>query len=341
MSIEHLLEAISGANPCGEDTWLAEGRYVLQQPLEDSVGSGAEPNWDELKDAALQHLETSRDLRAAVVLALALFRTETLAGLRDGIALISGLLEKYNQEIHPLPPNDPVRSNTISNLSAPVGSDSPYAFVKFLRTTPLCKSTGGVFYSLLDIERAEKGVVSSDPSQPFPTTEQIDSALSNAPADASQATYDTLGEILKSTEKIEEQIKAAVGAANGPDLKDFKATVARMISVLAPHVSAPADSQLATSNGEGSSQTSRISKPIVHPVSALMGPVNSREDVDRCLKEVIEFFKKNEPSSPVPFMIERVRRVVKMDFLEVMRDMAPEAEGELKNLFGLKSPPAS
>jgi type VI secretion system protein ImpA len=40
---------------------------------------------------------------------------------------------------------------------------------------------------------------------------------------------------------------------------------------------------------------------------------------------VAEYFRQHEPSSPIPMFLERAKRLVAKDFLEVLADIAPEA----------------
>ncbi len=42
-----------------------------------------------------------------------------------------------------------------------------------------------------------------------------------------------------------------------------------------------------------------------------------------CLDLIIAFYDRAEPSSPIPHLARRIRRMVPMDFLELMEDLAP------------------
>jgi type VI secretion system protein ImpA len=43
---------------------------------------------------------------------------------------------------------------------------------------------------------------------------------------------------------------------------------------------------------------------------------------------------KNEPSSPVPLLINRAKRLVSMGFFEIIQDMTPEAIPTLSKIAG-------
>ena len=51
----------------------------------------------------------------------------------------------------------------------------------------------------------------------------------------------------------------------------------------------------------------------------------SRQDAVRALDAVADYFRRNEPSSPIPLLIEWAKRLVAKDFLEVLADIAPYA----------------
>ena len=65
-----------------------------------------------------------------------------------------------------------------------------------------------------------------------------------------------------------------------------------------------------------------------------MDTINSRQDVIRLLDLICGFYAQNEPSSPVPLLLQRARKLVEKDFYAIMEDLAPKAATELKNLIG-------
>ena len=61
----------------------------------------------------------------------------------------------------------------------------------------------------------------------------------------------------------------------------------------------------------------------------------SREEVVKCLDLVIAFYDRTEPSSPIPHLVRRIRRMVPMDFLQLMEDLAPSGLKEFRLLAGV------
>jgi type VI secretion system protein ImpA len=64
--------------------------------------------------------------------------------------------------------------------------------------------------------------------------------------------------------------------------------------------------------------------------------IATREDALRALDAVADFFRRSEPSSPVPLLVDRAKRLVSKSFLEVLADMAPDAVGGVRAVGGLK-----
>jgi type VI secretion system protein ImpA len=57
----------------------------------------------------------------------------------------------------------------------------------------------------------------------------------------------------------------------------------------------------------------------------LSGKVDSREDVLTALDAIGDYYRRREPGSPVPIVLQRARAWVNADFLSVLKDIAPEA----------------
>ncbi|RRH97407.1 type VI secretion system protein TssA [Mesorhizobium tamadayense] len=74
------------------------------------------------------------------------------------------------------------------------------------------------------------------------------------------------------------------------------------------------------------------------PGVGLPDRITSRDDVVKCLDLVVAFYDRTEPSSPIPHLARRVRRMVHMDFVELMEDLAPSGLKEFRLLAGVPDP---
>jgi type VI secretion system protein ImpA len=73
----------------------------------------------------------------------------------------------------------------------------------------------------------------------------------------------------------------------------------------------------------------------VSAAPAVPGRISSREEVTACLDRIIDFYERTEPASPIPLLARRMRRMVPMDFLMLMEDLAPSGLKEFRLLAGL------
>src|SRR5206468_1433154 len=70
---------------------------------------------------------------------------------------------------------------------------------------------------------------------------------------------------------------------------------------------------------------------------ALSGEIGSREDVVRVLEKICEYYERFEPTSPVPIFMQRAKRLVTMSFVDVIKDLAPEAMTRIEIFTGAPS----
>jgi type VI secretion system protein ImpA len=69
--------------------------------------------------------------------------------------------------------------------------------------------------------------------------------------------------------------------------------------------------------------------------AAMPGQINSRRDVERALEQIIAFYERTEPSSPIPHLAKRMRKMVPMNFVELMEEIAPSGMKEFRNVAGV------
>ena len=62
--------------------------------------------------------------------------------------------------------------------------------------------------------------------------------------------------------------------------------------------------------------------------------VTSRADAQLMLEKAKQYFAQYEPSHPAPLMIERVQRLSELNFMDIIRDLAPDGVNQLENIFG-------
>ncbi len=70
--------------------------------------------------------------------------------------------------------------------------------------------------------------------------------------------------------------------------------------------------------------------------SGLSGGINNNQDVLAALKQICEYYKKYEPSSPVPILLERCTRLVGKGFMDVLKDIAPDGIDQASVVMGIR-----
>jgi type VI secretion system protein ImpA len=67
-------------------------------------------------------------------------------------------------------------------------------------------------------------------------------------------------------------------------------------------------------------------------------PIRSREDAIRELERVCVWLERHEPANPAPLLIRRSQRLLQMNFIDILKDLAPEGMSSIEKIAGL--PPA-
>ena len=64
------------------------------------------------------------------------------------------------------------------------------------------------------------------------------------------------------------------------------------------------------------------------------GSIESRDDAIRALQRVCDWLERNEPSHPAPLLIARAQRLLKKNFMEIIKDLVPDGLGQIEKLAG-------
>ena len=53
------------------------------------------------------------------------------------------------------------------------------------------------------------------------------------------------------------------------------------------------------------------------------------------IDKICAYYERHEPSSPVPLLLMRARRLVDKSFMEILQDLAPEGMGQARQVGGI------
>jgi type VI secretion system protein ImpA len=336
---EELLKPISEEAPCGEDLSYDASLQAIETLVrgkpETQFSAAEPPDWKELSSRCLELFARSKDLRIAIILSVAALELDGLPGFQESLALVKGLLERYWAAVHPqLDPsdnNDPLqRMNIIASMATAIGTfGDHFRILERLRAAPLCNSIQMGRYGLADILRVESGVP-TEGDKSAPSLAQVDAAFRDSNQEELRELYRTLSDSIALVTEIDDLLTRTVGTSSAPDLTPLSTELLSMQKRIAPYLPAigtPADKQ-------ATDLVSGTSLPVTPQTLSLSGEIRSREDVVKLLHKICEYYMQAEPSSPVPLVLKRAARLAEMDFMQIIKDMSPEAIGQIQRITG-------
>ena len=334
INIDKLLEPVSEESVCGDDLEYdpefgelersAQGK-VGQSMLDD--GSPAEPpNWKEVFVAAEGLLKRTKDLRVASHLTHASLNLNGFAGLASGLDLLNGMLHKYWDEVHPQldaeDDNDPtIRINSLLPLNDLDG------FVGSLDGAILVSSKTLGKFSLRDIRLANGEItLPAGDDTPIPDPSHIEAAFLDCELDELTANSDAVNHCLETLGDLENYTQEQVGTEFAPNLGKLSSELKAVRVVLREQLVRRGVEQdpVEGESADGAAVAADVS-----------GEIRSRDDAIRVLDRVSEYFRKNEPSSPVPLLLQRAKRLISKDFMEILRDLTPQGVSEAEMIGGV------
>ena len=345
IDVESLLADVSAEAPCGEDLSYDPAFLALEGLVQtkaaglgmmDVEGEGpGEPNWREVRDSSVELLRRSKNLRVALYLTAALLATEGLSGFSAGLSLLQGLLERFWDDLHPrLDPednNDPLeRMNILQSLSPPgVSGQDQLKFKQRLVEAPLCNSARIGKFSLRDIQIAKGEItLGEDELASAPDTGLIEAAFQDTATDELLATSQVVEEAMAHAVALTSVFSERASQGQAPDLSGLEAVLGHINKCIQGYLAKRGYGQAApeAAVAAGEAETGGVS---------LSGEIRSADEALLAMEKVCQYFKRHEPSSPVPLLLRRAQKLVSKSFLEVIEDVCPDAANQVKMIGGL------
>jgi len=336
-----LLQPISAEQPCGvnlDDSLVLSSLDALRlfgqtrspEAPPDSDGDEKEQakarpplEWDRIRTDAMDGLSKSKDLRLLAYLGTALLRTDGLPAFSTVLTTASQWLEAYWPQVYPALDEDAIARRNALNCFA-----DPMAVVDRIWRLPLVTSRQHGRYSLRDIEIA-RGQATPGPLEAKPEEAAISNALSELPLEDLTALDVSVTAASSALTTMDAKMRGEGGPEVAPDFGPLVTQFAKLGRVckeqLTTRSALNGDAAADGSESGGAGQTAFRG-----------GVINSRADAIRALDAVADYFRRNEPSSPIPLFVDRAKRLVAKDFLEVLADIAPDALAVARSAGGLK-----
>jgi len=330
MDFQLLIQPVSAERPCGEsledtptlamfDTYRIFGQATQIEPA---------PDWRALKALALQALAVSKDLRVLAHFGAAVIRTDGVTQFLQTLQIGATWLDDYWDQAHPAIDEDfLLRKNALSCFADRI------AIIDAVRRAPLAVSRQFASVSMRDAELANGQLVVADEAQ-RPTQESINAAFAAVALDDLISTEQSVSAARGALARIETKFRDAGGPEAAPDFDALSVLLLRMQRLLREQLAARPDAP-AIASGELPVDTTTAGgvAPATAPIS---GSIRSRQEAIRALDAVADFFRQTEPSSPVPLFVERAKRLVSKNFIEVLAEIVPDAVGPAKAASGIR-----
>ncbi len=371
-NVDAFLMEISPDAPCGEDiaydVAFLELEQLVQGTAETQVGDhiqeSEEPNWEKVHKHSLELLERSRDLRLILYLTVSALCVDGLPGFCNGLALLRGILERYWDHVFPqLDPednNDPLeRINILGSLSpqnSVMSDQDPMKFRSRLMDVPLCEPEDArlphptLRHILLATgELSTAGTENGD----VPTIQLIDAAFEQTEVDVLQATDQIVRDCLEHLNAIDRMLNDYVGATAAPDLSRLEHLLSQIqtkigmylerrgygadtsvLKKLKTKVGTYLERKQSSSNTPQTNTGGQMAPIVDAPHPELSGKITSKQEVLKALDMIVNYYEQNEPSSPVPLLIKRAKRLVGKSFVDIIRDLSPDAISQVRMVSG-------
>jgi type VI secretion system protein ImpA len=325
---------ISDASPAGENLELdpefgaleLTSRGKPETLTNDIVTPATPPDWKETEAGALALLQRTHDLRVLTHLAVARLHLGGPLAYAQVLAQIRDQIENRWELVHPRldleDGNDPtMRSNALRRLA------DPGNVLRALRDLPLAtaKQTGVVNWR--DIV-ASRGQQEPEHGREKRTEGFIRATFADTDREQLQVLRDGVDMALVEAKAIPSAFEAKAKPGSGPNFTDLLKLLTDIQGALREFEPAAAEpAELPVEPDEVQEATRPAARGGVASIRSI-GAVSSRDDALFLLDLAANYFRNHEPSSPLPLLIDRARRLAAMDFLDILRNVAPDGLGQ-------------
>jgi type VI secretion system protein ImpA len=321
VDVEALLAPIPGENECGGisrfDPVFDEIKKARSEENRDAIEGGAtQADWRLVIARAGNTLQNkAKDLMLAAYLAEALSESAGFAGFRDGLRVVTGLLERYWDGVYPL-----IEEGDIDRRLAPLiwmteaerGSRLPNR----LRELPIIPLLDGGGLSLAfskstyappQTENENNDSYEQRRAEAEGRAKALQDAVTAAPLSVFASLRQDLKECLAEVGRFDQVLNQRF-SVQGPSVTPLREAIedcAALVGKMFKEKGGLEEEQKAAEGGEEVQPGEKEGVTTEPAGGTRAGPIRNREDAFRRLAEVAAFFRQTEPHSPIPYLIER------------------------------------
>ena len=326
--VDRWLLPLGDGQACGPDLEYDPESLELSDATgkpDSQFGPGEPPDWARVRDLAESLFARTRDLRVALWWGRAKLNLDGLAALPAVLALLHGLLENFWTDLHPLPDADD--PDALARLSVIGALDKLNSLLGDIRNARLSADRRLDGVRVRDVEVA-LAKLTPRPDEAPRTPAQIAGMAAEA-ADVAAALRAQADAALSSLDQIEALMIQRFRPDLGVDLTTVRGMLTSVKSLL-PTVAAAADEavEVDTNSTAGTAMTPSRPAGGVHSV-------DSRQDAIRAIELVCAYLERSEPTNPAQLLLRRAARVIDKNFLELVRELAPDSVKEVARIMGV------
>ncbi|WP_299733449.1 type VI secretion system protein TssA [uncultured Tateyamaria sp.] len=340
MDIDALLQSHGDDAPSGEDleydpvfTELEiAATHGEERQMGDDILPPEDPDYKEVAAKAEEILGRSHDLRAGIFLAEAQLRLKGFPGFSDAINYVARCLDEYWGSCHPQLDADDDDDPTM-RINAILTLVDDARILRGVRRAPLTQSRTFGAISLREISVADGESTPTSDMDNVPDQGQVQAAFQDTDEEVlkgiSEAVAKSLVDVTAISAKFDEMTPG-----QGPDLDPLIKLLKKASNKIANALGEPEGDAGGDDAGDGDAGDG--SAPAGRPAGGGgTGAINNPTDVQNALDRIISYYERAEPSSPVPLLLTRAKKLVGADFMTIVRDMAYDSVDRVNMIGGI------
>jgi type VI secretion system protein ImpA len=288
-------------------------------------------DWEKVSELAKQILTTqSKDLEVASWLIEALLRNHGFAGLRDGFRLVRELIERYWDLLYPLPDEDGLITK-IAPLAGLNGEGTEGTLITPIALIPLTEGKCGGPFALWQYQQAARTPAGAgDLGLIMQEGKAISQAfLQNLQTDLQAAIDEFSRLIIVLDEKC-----GAEAPPSSRILAQLNACLDCVKIITKDNINLPIPVSLVTETEKNTTEQLTVTSSET-PRNNFF---STREEVLKTLLIAADFFRRTEPHSPLPYLLDRTVRWARMSWPDLLRELIrdEQAWSHVCNLTGIQ-----
>lgn len=317
---------------CGPDLEYDNAFLELQQAAmgkpETQFEAATPPDWNAVEAGSLALLERSRDLRFVVLWTESQLNLKGLSHLPKALNGFAALLENAWPTVNPpLDENDPyARLNVVESLG--FGG----SFFQSLRNCMVVRNPRLGEIRLKDFE----ALTGNSPGTELPVVrEQVEQFFRSQEGRALEMLA-LVDSCLQGFARIQAALVLHVEAERLPQLPELKSLFTYFRSCL------PVPKMEQTQTPVPLNDLHESNWPVEQHVASrnthdlnVMSGIQSRTQALAAIDAVCSYLEHAEPTNPAQLLLKRARRLIDKNFMQLMKDLAPEALAEVAKIMGV------